>query len=775
MKNLQDLTVQDYLRLVRRRLWYLIVPTILVSIGSAIYVWHLPSVYKSETAILVSDRLLPEDYIGSLVRQSVSDRIEFAKQQLRSRTFVERIAQEFQLVTGGADSDAILNTVISNTEITVISPNVFKVGFYSTDPNTAQAVARRLAERVMQSNTAFRQEKVTVADQFLDEQVRQASDELSDAEQKLNEFNRRHFPGVPPQGTTEEGVTALQTQLAAAQTDLQNALEQRRSYERSLAEHRDLKLAASSPAPVAPAPVIPAAESAAPPPDPAPSPAEQQLAQKRSELAALLARYTPQHPDVVRLTREVADLASRVGRAAPPKPPAPKPTVEAKAIPNVQPLPEVDISTDFYEAEVQRELNNLNREITRKEAAKNDLSNRVAIYARRLNMPADVMQELSGLTHTYELAKQRQAYLSTRKLNSDLAGRVDTDANNKTFTTVDPPNLPQTPVKPDRLTLTGLGCLAGLMVGFGAAFARELFDPTLTDEASAEAELKLSVLTSIPVVGDGPAERRLKKKAESKRGGLFRRKKKPVVLSSPEQIPSEPFSIHVMDANVREVALSPWTLATERFQMVRPELIVQRQKGIKTLIITSAVPDEGKTFVASCLAGILAKESGKRLLLVDADLRTANVSRVLGLTDRNVLPGLSDVLKGEADVENCLLPCSELNLTFLPAGRSADNPVELLSSPRLQQVMRDLKLLFDWVIVDSPPVMPIADAGLLVPVCDSAIVVVRADRTPASLVNGSIAKIGRERVSGIILNGVQNVKATDYYGYYYHQTAQARK
>src|SRR5262245_32179727 len=97
MKNLQDLSITGYLRIVRRRVWYLVIPAVLVSIGSIIYVWRIPYVYKSETTILVSDRLLPEDYIGSLVRQSVMDRIEFAKQQLRSRTFVEKIVQEFQL------------------------------------------------------------------------------------------------------------------------------------------------------------------------------------------------------------------------------------------------------------------------------------------------------------------------------------------------------------------------------------------------------------------------------------------------------------------------------------------------------------------------------------------------------------------------------------------------------------------------------------------------------------------------------------------------------
>src|SRR5262249_10280405 len=155
---------------------------------ATVYVWRMPSVYKSETTILVSDRFLPEDYIGSIVRQSAMDRMEFAKQQLRSRTFVERIVQEFQLVGNGANTEGVLNAVINNTEITVMSPNVFKIGFYSGDPNTAQAVTRRLAERVTQSNTAVRQEKVSVADQFLEEQLNQAAGDLGRAEQKLRDF-----------------------------------------------------------------------------------------------------------------------------------------------------------------------------------------------------------------------------------------------------------------------------------------------------------------------------------------------------------------------------------------------------------------------------------------------------------------------------------------------------------------------------------------------------------------------------------------------------------
>ncbi len=150
MKNLQDFKPSDYLQIIRRRKWYWIIPALLISIGTAVYVSRLPSVYRSETTILVSERLLPEDYIGSLVRQSVMDHIEFAKQQLRSRVFVERIAQEFQMGGNGLSSEMVQNFVIGSTEVTVLPPNIFKVAFYAADPNTAQAVTRRLAERVMQ-------------------------------------------------------------------------------------------------------------------------------------------------------------------------------------------------------------------------------------------------------------------------------------------------------------------------------------------------------------------------------------------------------------------------------------------------------------------------------------------------------------------------------------------------------------------------------------------------------------------------------------------------
>src|SRR5262245_60998701 len=142
MKKFEDLSIIDYPKIVRRRIWYLILPSLLVSATAVAYVRQLPSVYKSETTIQVSSRLLPEDYIASIVRESVADRIEFVRQQIRSRTFLERVVREFQLYDGKPEHlDDSITSVSNRTEFTVVPPNIFKLGYSATNPNWAQVVA----------------------------------------------------------------------------------------------------------------------------------------------------------------------------------------------------------------------------------------------------------------------------------------------------------------------------------------------------------------------------------------------------------------------------------------------------------------------------------------------------------------------------------------------------------------------------------------------------------------------------------------------------------
>src|SRR5688572_17820670 len=127
MKNFQDLSVGDYLRILRRRIWYFVVPAVVVGVGVGVFVWLQPNYYKSETTIQVANRLVPDDYIGSLVRETTADRIEFVRQQVRSRTFVGRLVEDLQLAGGQPNVDAVVDGVGASITFELIAPTTFKL------------------------------------------------------------------------------------------------------------------------------------------------------------------------------------------------------------------------------------------------------------------------------------------------------------------------------------------------------------------------------------------------------------------------------------------------------------------------------------------------------------------------------------------------------------------------------------------------------------------------------------------------------------------------
>ena len=212
------------------------------------------------------------------------------------------------------------------------------------------------------------------------------------------------------------------------------------------------------------------------------------------------------------------------------------------------------------------------------------------------------------------------------------------------------------------------------------------------------------------------------------------------------------------------IVLEPKTVVGEKFRLLRAKLsLAQKDHGLKTLLVTSAVAGEGKTYTACCLAGVLAQEPGKRVALVEADLRKPNLLQYFGKNGVHDHQGLSEVLRGTAKVEDTFVKCNDADFYIVSAGQVPDNPSELLSSPSLEATLRSLADAFDWIVVDSPPIFALADTSLLAPVCDATLLVVAANRTPAKVINESIHRIGRENFCGLMVNRVRRLKDSGYY------------
>ncbi len=202
-------------------------------------------------------------------------------------------------------------------------------------------------------------------------------------------------------------------------------------------------------------------------------------------------------------------------------------------------------------------------------------------------------------------------------------------------------------------------------------------------------------------------------------------------------------------------------LGAEEFRTLRSRLYQIREKmPLKRLLVTSALPKEGKSFVAANLAQVLVRQHGRRALVIDADLRNPGMHRHFGAAQS---PGLAEYLLGECDEFAALQRGSMENLFFLPAGRSVASAPELLSNGRLKLFLQRVEPLFDWIILDSSPVIPVSDATLVAGACDGILMVVRAAVTPADLARRAREEFPDKLLLGVVLNGSEKVQRSKYY------------
>jgi capsular exopolysaccharide synthesis family protein len=209
----------------------------------------------------------------------------------------------------------------------------------------------------------------------------------------------------------------------------------------------------------------------------------------------------------------------------------------------------------------------------------------------------------------------------------------------------------------------------------------------------------------------------------------------------------------------------PSSPLAERYRRLRLRL---EQPGTDSsprqiIVITSAVPEEGKTTTAVNLALAMAEDRDRRTLLIDADLRRPALTRYL--TPQPTL-GLSEVLNGDAPLDHVLIEVKSSHLTILPSGASTANPLQLLQSDYLASVFAELRRQFDRIIVDTPPTVPFTDAAVLNSVSDGALLVVRARKTTKPLIERARQSLAHGNLFGIVLNDV-NFTPVDRYYYHY--------
>jgi protein-tyrosine kinase len=206
---------------------------------------------------------------------------------------------------------------------------------------------------------------------------------------------------------------------------------------------------------------------------------------------------------------------------------------------------------------------------------------------------------------------------------------------------------------------------------------------------------------------------------------------------------------------------APASLGAEQFRTLRSRLYQLRaSQTLRTVLVTSSIPGEGKSFVANNLAHAIVRQPDRRALLIDADLRRPRLHFVFGAPSA---PGLTEYLREEAD-EFSVIQCGQQpNLCLIPGGNEVSNPSELLSNNRLKGLIDRVSPMFDWVILDSPPCVPVADASVLADICDGVLLVVRSGSTPAEIAQKGVQQLQGKNILGIVLNAIDRVNLYDSY------------
>jgi capsular exopolysaccharide synthesis family protein len=252
-----------------------------------------------------------------------------------------------------------------------------------------------------------------------------------------------------------------------------------------------------------------------------------------------------------------------------------------------------------------------------------------------------------------------------------------------------------------------------------------------------------------------------------------------VLLGQLWALPVRRAALEVVSEDISPARVEPHLVAVtqprsaycEQFRSLRTRVIqAGERRSMQSLVITSAGVGEGKTLTALNLAWLLAQTDGVRALLIDSDLRSPCVTEYLGIQEE-ATQGLSEVLGEEATLEESIIRLEPAGLYLLPGGAARDDCAEILSGPKFERVLKDARALFDYIIIDAPPLGIFTDANVLINRADGAMLVVRSGKTRYGAVNRLLDTLPRGRMLGVVLNRSEEEleESSSYYARRYYK------
>ena len=591
----------------------------------------------------------------------------------------------------------------------------------------ARDVTAKMASLVVEENLKRREQLVEGATEFLQQELDLAKQELETKEKAISQFKTRHMGELPEQMEANlRALDRLQNEKAST-TDSVNVLNGRLdNVEKAI---REFQSGDSSSATI----VTPGQKRM--------SRRFEHLRELEHRLAALSAQYKETYPDIVHLKEEIRKLQS-----------APEEQSEQfldSAVPSGDSKKTAPI-LDPYLAELFKQRNEIKNELMTQKQKQARISSQISEYEGRVERIPAKEQQLMILVRDYENLQKNYQSLLEKQLNATISENLERRQKGEQFRILDPAFLPRTPESPNELLIMLAGLAGGCLLGYGGAFWLDYARGVFRRPEDVESHLGLPVIATIPSFScvtsglgtlssrallTGPESARpFVSRYLSYRGGIDE--------AQPGKRLKRSYAAPSKGLSPRLHMICKWasaSLIAEQYRVAATRLILMKPIEHAVTLVTSSVMGEGKTTSAVNLAYVLAHDLRKSTLLIDCDLKRPKVH---DYTETPPTPGLVELLSGNVPVDGCLHHYGDIPLWILPVGSVRVRPSGLSVLQDLKKLLPQLQTRFDHIILDAPPVLPLADVNALTGLADTLVFVIKAGFTEQHIVKNALKSMG---------------------------------
>ena len=483
-------TMDEYIEILRRRIWFIVIPFILIAAGGLIYAVTTPKQYKASTLVLVSPQRVPEAYVQATVTSRVEERLQSIAQEVMSRTRLEQIIAEYRLYEKERkrlSKEEVVELMRKNIKVELPTKKeekgYFTISFLGPDPNVVTTVANRLSSLFIEENLKIREQQAAGTTEFLTAELAQSKVKLDEMEAAVSQYKTRFMGQLPEQRETNLRILEqLQNQYQRVGENLRAAQDRKLFIQRQMTE---LELPIGSQT-GASGTRLPGGSSSL----------QQEMAMSRSGhaaggtyesqqenlvrvLEALRTKYTENHPDVIAVKNRIANLERN------------KKTY--------------GVTTDPRYRELKNQMALTDMEIRRLAGEERSIAGQMGAYRAKIEQSPAREQEMASLMREYQSTKEAHERLMRKSQEAQQAENLEKKQKGEQFRVIDPARLPEKPFSPDIPKILLISLLAGLGCGLGLAFVREQLDRSFRDAGDVETALGLKVLATIPRIEEKAA------------------------------------------------------------------------------------------------------------------------------------------------------------------------------------------------------------------------------------------------------------------------------